>query len=87
MTATAADPAPDWSDAHTVDARGLPCPQPLLAMRRAMREQPAGTLLRILASDESSWRDFHSYAELSGRPLLRAERSGNDFIYWLRAEK
>ncbi|WP_234994972.1 sulfurtransferase TusA family protein [Microbulbifer donghaiensis] len=77
----------DWDGAVTVDARGLPCPQPLLAMRRAMREHPAGTLLLVLASDEGSWRDFHSFAELSGRSLLRAERSEDCFYYWLRAGK
>ena len=76
---------PDWSAAVTVDARGLPCPQPLLALRRALREQPAGALVRVLATDPASWRDFHSFAELSGQTLLRAERSGDEFRYWLRA--
>lgn len=85
MTLSAADRAPDWDAAMAVDARGLPCPQPLLAMRRALRENPAGTLLCVLATDGGSWRDFHSFAELSGRPLLRAERRGDCFYYWLRA--
>lgn len=76
----------EWATAIIIDARGLPCPQPLLAMRRALREQPPGSLLRILASDPASWRDFHSYAKLSGRPLLRAEKRGDHFCYWLRAE-
>ncbi|MFC6634725.1 sulfurtransferase TusA family protein [Microbulbifer taiwanensis] len=77
--------APDWDAAVTVDARGLSCPQPLLAMRRARSAHAAGTLLRVLATDAGSWRDFHSYAELSGNPLLRAERCGDCFQYWLRA--
>lgn len=91
MTVSAADselsPPPDWDSAVTVDARGLPCPQPLLAMRRALGDYAAGTLLQVLATDESSWRDFHSFAELSGKPLLRAERRGDCFYYWLRAGK
>lgn len=84
QTAETETAAVNWDSAHTLDARGLPCPQPLLAMRRALRELPAGTLLRVLASDAASWRDFHSFAELSGRPLLRAEREGSTFSYWLR---
>ncbi|WP_444932291.1 sulfurtransferase TusA family protein [Microbulbifer sp. SSSA002] len=79
--------APDWDAATIVDARDLPCPQPLLAMRRALREYPEGTLLCILATDEGSWRDFHSFASLSGRTLLRAERCNNNFQYWLYAGK
>ena len=74
-----------WESAVTVDARNLPCPRPLLAMRRALRQHPPGTLLRVLATDGGSWRDFHSYARLSGNPLLRAERRGDCFYYWLRA--
>ncbi|MFA0811282.1 sulfurtransferase TusA family protein [Microbulbifer epialgicus] len=76
---------PDWDAAVTVDARSLPCPQPLLAMRRALSEYEAGTLLCVMATDEGSWRDFHSFAGLSGRPLLRAERRNNTFLYWLYA--
>ena len=76
----------EWDAAVTIDARGLNCPQPLLAMRRALREQPPGCLLKILASDPASWRDFHSYAKLSGRSLLRAEQRDGYFCYWLRAE-
>ncbi len=89
MTVFAADKipskSPDWAAAVTVDARDLPCPQPLLALRRALREQPAGALVRVLATDPASWRDFHSFAELSGQALLRAEHSGDEFSYWLRA--
>ncbi|WP_237058081.1 sulfurtransferase TusA family protein [Microbulbifer sediminum] len=75
----------DGEQSVVVDGRGLPCPQPLLAMRRALREQPAGALLCVLATDPGSWRDFHSFAELSGRGLLKAEQRQGEFHYWLRA--
>ncbi|WP_295801531.1 sulfurtransferase TusA family protein [uncultured Microbulbifer sp.] len=70
--------------AHRVDARGLPCPQPLLAMRRALRQVEPGTLLHVLATDPASQRDFRSFAELSGVALLRAECRGGEFHYWMR---
>lgn len=85
MTAGACALDLDGEPAVAVDARGLACPQPLLAMRRALREHPPGTLLCVLASDPGSWRDFHSFARLSGRGLLRAERTAGEFRYWLRA--
>ncbi|WP_308368539.1 MULTISPECIES: sulfurtransferase TusA family protein [unclassified Microbulbifer] len=86
MTGTVQTQNVDWDAAHTLDTRGLTCPQPLLAMRRALGELPAGTLLRVLATDPGSWRDFHSYAELSRRPLLRAEQRGGVFSYWIRRD-
>jgi tRNA 2-thiouridine synthesizing protein A len=77
----------DWDAAQTVDARGLPCPQPLLAMRRALRGLPEGGLLRVLATDPASQRDFQSYAKLSGQPLLRIEQQGEVYSFWLRRAK
>ncbi|AOS95649.1 Sulfurtransferase TusA [Microbulbifer aggregans] len=71
----------------TVDARQLPCPQPLLLMRRALRAQAPGTLLEVLATDPGSWRDFHSFARLSGTQLVRAEEREDHYCYWLRASE
>ncbi|AMX01761.1 sulfurtransferase TusA family protein [Microbulbifer thermotolerans] len=89
MTVSPAEnkPRPGREREVTVDARGLRCPQPLLAMRRALREHPVGTLVRVLATDEGSWRDFHSFAQLSGVPLVKAERRSDGYCYWLRVGK
>ncbi|GAA5526029.1 sulfur carrier protein TusA [Microbulbifer aestuariivivens] len=85
--AHADDTCVDVSADVTVDARQLPCPQPLLLMRRALREQPPGAVIRVLATDAGSWRDFHSFAQLSGTPLLRAEARDDHYCYWLTARK
>ncbi|MFV8784344.1 sulfurtransferase TusA family protein [Microbulbifer sp. SA54] len=67
-----------------VDARGLPCPQPLLAMRRALRQVEPGALVHVVATDPASQRDFRSFAELSGTTMVREERRGMEFHYWLQ---
>lgn len=78
-------PESDWASALRVDARGLPCPQPLLAMRRALKSMAPGSLLHLLASDPASREDIRSFCRLSGVPLLRAECPGDEFHYWLAA--
>ncbi|QIL91633.1 sulfurtransferase TusA family protein [Microbulbifer sp. SH-1] len=77
--------APDfnWDSALRVDARGLPCPQPLLAMRRALKTLAPGSLLLLIATDPASREDIRSFCRLSGVPLLRAECPGGEFHYWL----
>ncbi|KUJ83400.1 SirA family protein [Microbulbifer flavimaris] len=85
--ATADIPAAGLRADVTVDARRLPCPQPLLLMRRALRQQAAGTVVEVLATDSGSWRDFHSFAQLSGTQLLRAEQRQDHYCYWLRASE
>lgn len=82
--ATANKPAGAPRADVTVDARQLPCPQPLLLMRRALRQQAPGIVVEVLATDPGSWRDFHSFAQLSGTLLLRAEQREDHYCYWLR---
>ena len=81
---TADAPEFDWDSAYRVDARGLSCPQPLLAMRRAMKQLAPGALLHLSATDPASERDIRSFCALSGVPLLRAETRGTEFHYWLQ---
>lgn len=68
-----------------VDARGLSCPQPLLAMRRALRQLSPGELLHVVATDPGSQADFASFSRLSGVPLLRTAHFGDEYHYWLQA--
>ncbi|WP_105101803.1 sulfurtransferase TusA family protein [Microbulbifer pacificus] len=85
--ANAATEAPefDWESALRVDARSLPCPQPLLAMRRALKTLAPGALLHLMATDPASREDIRSFCRLSGVPLLRTECPGGEFHYWLAA--
>ena len=85
-SATPATVAPDycWESSYRVDARDLPCPQPLLAMRRGLKQLVAGELLHLVATDPASQQDIRSFCQLSGVPLLRAECRGTEFHYWLQ---
>lgn len=56
--------------ARELDARGLRCPLPLLKAKQALRDMAAGQVLRVLATDAGSVRDFQAYAQLSGQELL-----------------
>lgn len=56
--------------ARELDTRGLRCPLPLLKAKQALRDMAAGELLRVLATDAGSVRDFQAYAQLSGQELL-----------------
>ncbi|WP_328517465.1 sulfurtransferase TusA family protein [Microbulbifer bruguierae] len=75
----------DWGSALRVDACGLPCPQPLLAMRRGLKTLAPGSLLHLIATDPASRDDIRSFCRLSGVPLLRAECRGGELHYWLMA--
>jgi tRNA 2-thiouridine synthesizing protein A len=52
-----------------VDARNLACPMPLLKARQGLRNLAQGDLLRVLATDSGSLKDFVSFAQLTGQKL------------------
>jgi len=60
-----------------VDARGLNCPLPILRTKQALNDMASGQVLRVLATDPGSVRDFEAFAKQTGNQLLQfAEQDG-----------
>lgn len=64
---------------ETVDARGHRCPMPLLMAKRALNGLASGDQVLVLATDESSIRDFETFSRQSGHKLLAADAEGGEF--------
>lgn len=79
-------PAPS-EIAHTLDARGLACPMPLLKAKQALASLEAGQLLKVAATDRGSVRDFHTFCELSGHILHSFQERDGVFEYILQKAK
>jgi len=67
-----------------LDARGVPCPLPLLKTKQALSGLAAGQVLRVLATDAAAPRDFAAYAEATGHVLLQPEPLDGGFVLYLR---
>jgi tRNA 2-thiouridine synthesizing protein A len=67
-----------------VDARGMRCPLPLLKAKQALRDMTSGEVVKVLATDVGSVRDFQAYAELSGHLLLAAQENAGEYCYLLQ---
>lgn len=67
-----------------VDARGLPCPMPLLKAKQALAGLDGGQVLRVLATDDAAPRDFAAYAEATGHELELVEYAGDVIRLYLR---
>jgi len=64
---------------HTLDAKGMNCPLPILKARKALKEVPSGDTLEILATDPGSVADFQAFCRQTGNELV--EHSEDDSIY------
>ncbi len=69
-----------------LDARDLACPMPLLKAKLALNGMSIGSVLKVLATDAGSQRDFRSFARLAGHSLLHERVEQAVFMYWLRKE-
>ncbi|HSX50326.1 MAG TPA: sulfurtransferase TusA family protein [Cellvibrio sp.] len=67
-----------------LDATGLRCPLPLLKAKQALRDMSVGQVLRVLATDAGSVRDFQAYAQLSGQELVASTERDSVYCYLLK---
>ena len=67
-----------------LDLSGLTCPMPLLKTKQALNKVGAGTILKVLATDPASERDFKVFSEQSGIRLLSNEKIDGIYIYRLQ---
>ncbi len=67
-----------------LDLSGLACPMPLLKAKLALNGMLPGQLLRVIATDPGSVRDFEVFSRQSGNELVEADTAGDRFSYLLR---
>ena len=69
---------------HTLDARGLNCPLPVLKTKKALKEVPIGDCLTLLATDPASSIDVRHFCNVSGQELVEWSEAGGVFTYVIR---
>jgi tRNA 2-thiouridine synthesizing protein A len=67
-----------------LDARGLNCPLPILRTKKSLNEMASGQVLRILATDPGSVRDFQAFSKQTGNDLLAHSETGGEFLFLMR---
>jgi tRNA 2-thiouridine synthesizing protein A len=67
-----------------LDVRGLNCPLPILKTKKMLAEVASGQLLRIVATDPGSVRDFQAFARQTGHELVDQTHDDVEFVHVLR---
>ncbi|MCK6419656.1 MAG: sulfurtransferase TusA family protein [Burkholderiaceae bacterium] len=67
-----------------LDTRGLNCPLPILKAKKALSEMSSGQVLKVVATDPGSMRDFQAFARQTGNELLEQSAEGAEFVHYLR---
>ena len=56
-----------------LDTRGLNCPLPILKAKKALSDMESGQILRVMATDAGSVRDFQAFARQTGNELVEQQ--------------
>ena len=67
-----------------LDTRGLNCPLPILKAKKALSDMVSGEVLKVVATDPGSVRDFQAFARQTGNELVEQTSSADEFVHFLR---
>jgi TusA-related sulfurtransferase len=67
-----------------IDTSGLNCPLPILKAKKALSGMGSGEVLKVIATDPGSMRDFQAFSRQTGNELLKQDAEGEVFIHFLR---
>ena len=71
-----------------LDTQGLSCPLPILKAKRTLNGLPEGALLRVLATDPVTKRDFPAFCRQTGHELVAAgEPTAGVYDFLIRKSK
>jgi TusA-related sulfurtransferase len=67
-----------------LDTRGLTCPLPILKAKKALADMASGQVLKVVATDPGSMRDFQAFARQTGNDLVEQTAQADEYIHFLR---
>ena len=72
----------DFND--ELDARGLNCPLPILRAKKAINKLDTGEVLKIIATDPGSVKDFEAFCNQTGNELVSTAEAGAEFTFFIK---
>jgi tRNA 2-thiouridine synthesizing protein A len=67
-----------------LDACGLNCPLPILRAKKTLGNMASGEVLRVVATDPGSVKDFEAFARQTGNALLDSREEDDRFFFLLK---
>ncbi len=69
---------------HKLDALGLRCPEPVMMVRKTVRQMAAGETLLIITDDPATTRDIPSFCEFMDHTLIASETTQIPYQYLIK---
>ena len=67
-----------------IDTRGLNCPLPILRTKKALADVQSGQVLKVVATDPGSVKDFQTFSKQTGHTLLSHSEANGEFTFLMK---
>ncbi|MBM3351572.1 MAG: preprotein translocase subunit TatC [Sphingomonadales bacterium] len=67
-----------------VDATGLNCPLPILRCKKGLSELSHAQVLKVIATDPGSVKDFNAFCTQTGHELLQLDEGDAVFTFYIK---
>ena len=67
-----------------LDATGLNCPLPILRAKKALASLASGQILKIIATDPGSVKDFDAFAKQTGNELIESTEDSGKYFFMIK---
>ncbi|MCF7989353.1 MAG: sulfurtransferase TusA family protein [Thiohalocapsa sp.] len=69
---------------HSLDARHLSCPLPILRTKKALAALQSGEVLQVTATDPGSLKDLGAFCAETGNEMLSSREADGEFHFHIR---
>jgi tRNA 2-thiouridine synthesizing protein A len=70
-----------------LDLKGLLCPLPMVRVSQNIGKVPVGGIVKATATDPGSMADIPSWARTTGNEVVKTERDGKNFVFYVKRLK
>lgn len=65
---------------------GLRCPEPVMLVRKTIREMSVGQILYIIADDPATTRDIPGFCRHMDHQLIESQTEQKPYQYWIKKQ-
>ncbi|MHA2358921.1 MAG: sulfurtransferase TusA family protein [Candidatus Thorarchaeota archaeon] len=73
--------------AKEFDASGLRCPMPILKTKKAIQDINIGEILKVIATDVGTKKDFPAWSSRTGNEILELVEEGDKLVWYIKRVK
>ncbi|MFX1561495.1 MAG: sulfurtransferase TusA family protein [Promethearchaeota archaeon] len=77
----------EYQVAREFDASGLRCPMPILKTKKEIQEINIGEILKVIATDVGTKKDFPAWSSRTGNEILELVEENDKLIWYIKRTK